>query len=223
MDLSRLFGAALAGGLALLVNASSLAANPLVREINIRPIRDRHPQLGNALGLAVNADAHVMYLSHGSDSFSGAYLYTLDMNGALLAEVNWVTFYGPSSYPIGLAYEPSTGRLHALVIRNNGGSFSARVVDIDPSGPTILGEFPVSSTNHGFEQRADGYWQTLFSPSALRHYGLAGGFIEDLPIGAFGDGVASSFTGEGFFLSDHQGRRISEIDRQGNLLRVAST
>jgi hypothetical protein len=231
MSRSRLFMAALVGGLALMVNVPRIEADPLEREIDIRPVINLNPRSGNAHGVAYDRDAQVIYLSHGSDLWEyRPYLYTLDMNGAVLATVDWWAFYGPSSYPASLSYDETARRLYVQVERlEPNQTFTSRVVEIDPSGPAILREFPLSSTDHALLWRDDGFWQALDGGDVLRHYGHGGGFLEDLPLGGFGPGVsgpsdvASSFADGGFFLSDHHGRRIVEVDRQGNLIRVGST
>jgi Phage integrase, N-terminal SAM-like domain len=81
------FAAACLIGLMLLVGgAADLRADPILEVIDIRPILARH-EIGNALGLAFDPDSNVIYLAHGSDP-SGGFIYTLDIHGSLLHELD---------------------------------------------------------------------------------------------------------------------------------------
>src|SRR4051794_28667106 len=101
----RILAAAYLGVLALLLSGTpSAGVDPILRVIDIRPILDRHPAIGNSLGLAYNPAADLLFLAHGSDP-RGGFIYTLDQNGNLLKEVNFQTAYRPGSYPTSLSYD----------------------------------------------------------------------------------------------------------------------
>ncbi len=76
-------------------NTQRIEAAPNVEVINIRPIIARQ-SLANALGLAYNPVANVLYLAHGSGSDYG-HIYTIDMQGTLLNDLDFQAVYHPGT------------------------------------------------------------------------------------------------------------------------------
>jgi hypothetical protein len=207
-----------------------VAAQSIIKVIDIRPIIALGS--GNAMGLAFDPTANVLYL--GQDSGS---IYTLDLDGHLLDQHNLHATYKPDSFPISLTFDGQTGHLFV-----HAGVFTGQVcvdhlVEMTPDGETVFGDLTLGNCAEGgpLIVREDGLWQTRFGDRALRHLTKEGAFIEDVslagefpagfPAGAGFPGptaLASSFS-DGFFVVDHFGRRLLEFDRSGNAVGVAST
>jgi hypothetical protein len=196
--------------------------------IDIRPILDRHPDIGNSLGLAYNPASDVIYLAHGSGGpATGGFIDTLDINGNLLSELNFQLAYRPESFPTSLSYDRSSG--HLFVFAFGVGEGIGNIVEMSPDGSTIFSEFSVPlGGGGGIVVRDDGIWQSLFASDIIRHYTRDGVFIEDVSVAnsfqgfSGADDLTSSFMG-GFFIVDHFGRRIVEVDIAGNEITAVST
>jgi len=210
-----------------LAPASADAASGVIQIIDIRPILARH-DIGNLSGLAFNPDLNVIYLSHGD--YRGGFLYTLDMDGNLLTEVDFWAAYQPQAVPDSVSYDRDSGHLFVLVYVPVGDGFAVHLVEISPDGSTIFSDLTPIDTDGGGSiiVRADGLWQARFGEDVIRHYTRAGTFIEDISVAqAFPGfpgpyGLASSFRG-GFFLVDFFGRRLVEVDGGGEEIAEAST
>jgi hypothetical protein len=103
------------------------------------------------------------------------------------------------------------------------------IVEMSPDGSTIFSEFSVPlGGGGGIVVRDDGIWQSLFASDIIRHYTRDGVFIEDVSVAnsfqgfSGADDLTSSFMG-GFFIVDHFGRRIVEVDIAGNEITAVST
>lgn len=219
--------AALSLGILILIacTAQPAVANPLLGVIDIRPILAGQPGR-NSLGLAYNPVSDVLYLAHGSDPRSG-FIYTLDLQGNLINALNFQTAYGAATYPTSLSYDRNTGHLWVFALGVEVGV--GNIVEISPDGSRIFTEFTVPlGGGGGIAVRDDGIWQSMFASDSVRHYTRYGKFIEDVPVAGFPQGfpgpvdIAPSFTG-GFFLVDHFGRRLIEVDIAGNEKAEAST
>ncbi len=215
------------GILALMAcGAQRTEANPILGVLDIRPILNRHPGIGNSLGLAYNPISDFLYLAHGSEP-SGGFIYTLDLSGNLLNELNFQAVYRPGSYPTSLSYDRSSG--HLFVFAFGIGPEVGNIIEMSPDGSTIFRELTVPlGGGGGIVVRDDGIWQSLFASDIIRHYTRDGVFIEDVSVaGSFPgfpgpDDIASSFI-SGFFLVDHFGRRLVEVDVRGNEIAAVST
>ena len=195
--------------------------------IDIRPIIERH-DIGNALGLAYNPNRNVIYLSHGSDP-RGGFIYTLDTRGNLLSEFNFQTAYRAGFWPTSLTYDSTTGHLFVYALSLVG---ITNLVEMTPDGSTIFGEVTIPGGG-GVMVRDDGIWQTVFANDAIRHYTRSGEFIEDVSLAAsFPPGfpgpesLTSSFkdgASRGFFVVDHFGQRIVEVDEEGHEIAAVTT
>ena len=73
--------------------------------IDIRPITGLR-DIGNAPGLAYNAESDLLYLAHGDSR--GAFIYTLDTRGHLLGEFDFEAAYKPGYWIGSLVYDEST-------------------------------------------------------------------------------------------------------------------
>ena len=201
-------------------------ADPILGVIDIRPLLGMHPEAGNSLGLAYDPVSDVLYLSHGSDP-RGGFIYKLDTGGNLLSEFNFETAYRPGSYPTALSYDASSSHLFVLALGVGDGI--GNIVEMSPDGSTIFRELTVPlGGGIGVAVRDDGIWQSLFASDIIRHSTRNGVFIEDFSVASSFPGfpgpynLTSSFT-NGFFIIDHFGRRIVEVDLHGNEVAVAST
>jgi hypothetical protein len=224
----RILAAARFIGLALLVgSAMQLRADPILEVIDIRPILARH-DIGNALGLAFNPDSNVIYLAHGSDP-RGGFIYTLDVHGSLLHEFDLQSAYRPGAFPEALSYDRSSGHLFVVATVPVGDGFVAHLVEIDPHTANILTDLPIDTFGLGVHVRGDGIWQPRFAEDIIRHYTRDGEFIEDVSVAGSFPGfpgpfaLTSSFRGGGFFIVDHFGRRIVEVDIAGHEVAAVST
>jgi hypothetical protein len=104
-----MLAAAYVGVLGLLMSGAEWAgADPFLGVIDIRPIFALHPEIAcsNALGLAYNPDADVLYLGHSSDP-RGAFIYTMDFHGNLLNEFDLQSAYQPGAFLKFLSYDRS--------------------------------------------------------------------------------------------------------------------
>jgi hypothetical protein len=220
--------AAWIGLLALcLCGTADVTADPILDVIDIRAILARH-DIGNALGLAFNPELNVIYLAHGSDT-RGGFVYTLDAGGGLLSELDLQTAYQPGAFPDSLGYDRSSGHLFVLVSVPAGQGFVSRVLEIDPTTGTIFRDVPIDiDGGGGIHIRSDGLWQSRFSEDVVRHYDRDAVFIQDVSVAASFPGfpgpnaLTSSFKG-GFFIVDHFGKRIVEVDPTGTEVAAAST
>ncbi len=223
----RMRAAVCLGILALMACGEQRAeADPILGVLDIRPILDRHPGIGNSLGLAYNPVADVLYLAHGSEPSAG-FIYTLDPSGSLITELNFQAAYRAGSYPTSLSYDRSTG--HLFVFAFGVGPGVGNIVEMSPDGSTIFRELTVPlGGGVGVAVRYDGIWQSMFASDIIRHYTRDGTFVEDVSVASSFPGfpgpvdIASSFTG-GFFLVDHFGRRLVEVDIVGNEIAAVST
>jgi hypothetical protein len=176
----RLLAAAYIGALTLLISGAQQAeADPILGVIDIRPVIGRH-DVGNVLGLAYNPDADVLYLAHGSSPMGG-FIYTFDIDGNLLNELNFQLVYRPESYPTSLSYDRSSGHLFVFAFGVEEGI--GNVVEMSPDGSTIFSEFTVPlGGGGGIVVRGDGIWQSLFGSDIIRHYTREGVFIENVSV-----------------------------------------
>jgi len=214
----------------LFVKMPYAAADPILGVIDISAIRDRHPGGGNSLGVAYNPTSDVLYLSQfvtPSAAPTQGYIYTLDLQGNLLNELNFQEVYTPGSYPTSLSYDQKTG--HLFVYAFGVGPEVGNFVEMSPDGKTIFNQFTVPlGGGGGIHVRDDGVWQSLFASDTIRHYTPAGTFIDELSVASSFPGfpgpndLTSSFTG-GFFLLDSFGSRVVEVDSNGNEVTSVST
>jgi hypothetical protein len=204
---------------------TQLRAEPIVEVINIEPILARH-DIGNALGLAFDPRFNVFYVAHGSDT-RGGFIYTLDVQGTLLNEFDLQGAYQPGSFPESLSFDLTSGHLFVVVAVPAGPDFVAHLLEIDPLTFSLLDD-RLLNTFGGIHVRADGIWQALFAQDVIRHYSRALAFIEDASVAPSFPGfpgpiaLTSSFR-DGFFVVDHFGRRLVEVDNGGRELAQAST
>jgi hypothetical protein len=207
--------------------AQRAGAEPILSVIDIRPIVDQH-DIGNALGVAYNPAADVIYLAHGSDS-RGGFIYTLDMHGNLLNEFDLQSAYQPGAFPESLSYDRSSGHLFVVAPVPVDEGFISHLLEIDPHTANILRDLPIDTNGGGgIHVRGDGIWQARFSEDIIRHYTPDLVFIEDVSVAGSFPGfpgpiaLTSSFMG-GFFIVDHFGRRLVEVDPAGNEVAAVST
>ena len=226
MKSTRMCFAAWLGFLAVLIFGDWRAeATPILGVIDITPILDRH-SVGNSLGLAYNPASNVLYLAHGSGD-SGGFIYTLDLSGNLINELNFEAAYRPGSYPTSLSYDRTTG--HLFVFAFGVGINIGNIVEMSVDGSTIFREFTVPlGGGGGIVVRDDGIWQSMFANDSIRHYTRDGNVISDVSVASSFPGfpgpvdITSSFT-SGFFLDDFFGQRIVEVDIGGNEITAVST
>ena len=200
-------------------------ADPIIDVIDIEPVLARH-DIGNALGLAFDPRLQVFYLGHGSGS-QGAFIYTLDAEGALLNEFDLEAAYQPGVILESLSFDLTSGHLFVLAAVPAGQGFVGHLLEIDPLTFSLLDDRLIS-TFGSIHVRADGIWQALFAEDVIRHYSRALAFIEDVSVAGSFPGytgpiaLTSSFRG-GFFVVDHFERRLVEVDTAGRELAEAST
>jgi hypothetical protein len=103
-------------------------------------------------------------------------------------------------------------------------------VEIDPQTANLFSDLLIADRDRGggIYVRGDGIWQARFAEDIIRHYTREGVFSEDVSVAASFPGfpgpfaLTSSFMG-GFFIVDHFGRRIVEVDIAGNEVTAVST
>lgn len=214
-------GFALLGG-----DARPLRADPILDVIAIDTLLARH-DIGNALGLAFNPQANVLYLAHGSDQ-RGGFIYTLDAQGTLLNEVNLQSLY-PGAFPTSLSFDSSSGHLVVVVAVPVGVGFVEHLMEIAPYTAHIFSDLLIDTDGGGgIHVRDDGLWQARFAEDVIRHYTRGGSALNDVSVASSFPGfpgplaLTSSFIG-GFFVVDHFGRRIVEVDMVGHEVTAVST
>jgi hypothetical protein len=167
----------------------------------------------------------VIYLAHGSSPLRG-FIYTLDIDGNLLNELNFQLAYRPESYPTSLSYDRSSGHLFVFAFGVEEGI--GNIVEMSPDGSTIFSEFTVPlGGGGGILVRDDGIWQSLFASDIIRHYTREGVFIEDVSVAESfpftgPNDLTTSFTG-GFFIVNGDLQRIVEVDMAGHEVAAVST
>ncbi|MBN2258509.1 MAG: hypothetical protein JW704_11955 [Anaerolineaceae bacterium] len=169
----------------LLVNMQYAAAGPILGAIDVGPIRDTHPGPGNSLGVAYNPTSDVLYLSQfvtpPTPPFIEGYIYTLDLQGNLLNELNFQEVYRPESYPTSLSYDETSG--HLFVFAFGVGPGVGNIIEMSPDGTAIFNEFTVSlGGGGGIHVRDDGVWQSLFASDIVHRYTKDGTFIDKLSV-----------------------------------------
>lgn len=207
------------------VGSSQLhTTNGIIDVIDIRPIIARHA-VSNSLGLAFNPDLNVLYVAHGASPLGG-FIYTLDLHGKLLDEIDFQLAYRSGAYPTSLSYDPATKHLYIVVY----GSTSPELVEFDPASRTALRSWTIDSLGGGgaIKVTDDGFWQSRFAEDIIRRYSTDGTFLQDVSVassfpGASGPGGLTPSVAGGFFVVDHSGRRIVEVDRTGREMAVLST
>jgi hypothetical protein len=207
-----------------------LRAQPTILDvIELGPILARH-DVGNALGLAFDPQLNVFYIAHGSDT-RGAFIYTLDAQGRLLDEYDFLSAYGPGSFLESLSYDEASGHLFALAEVPVGTDFVAHLLELEPGTFTVLTDQVIDNAGGGgggIHVRTDGIWQARFAEDVIRHYSRALALIDDVSVAASFPGfpgplaLTSSFRG-GFFLVDLFGSRLVEVDVAGHQIAEAST
>ncbi len=204
----------------------------VLKSIDIQSILLRH-NVGNTPGLAYNAASDVLYLAHGSDP-SGGFIYTLDLRGNLIREINLQQVYRPGSYPNSLSYDDVTGHLFVEVIVELPSGPHWTIVEMSPDGSSIFREISVPGPVGGGQSmvRADGIWQTQFALDTIRHYTADGKFVEEIsveasfPPGFPGPEALTSAIDDptgGFLLVDHFGQRIVQVDGVGREIAATTT
>ena len=214
------------GAIAVIVAvAIPVRAQPVLDVIDIEPILGRH-DIGNALGLAFDAQLNVFYLAHGSDR-RGAFIYTLDAQGHILNEYDFQGAYAPGSFLTSLSYDETSGHLFAIAAVPMGADFVAHLLELDRGTFTLLNDHVIDDFG-GIHVRADGIWQARFAEDVIRHYLRDLALIEDVSVASSFPGfpgpvaLTSSFSG-GFFLVDLFGSRLVEVDSAGHQIAEAST
>jgi len=99
------------------------------------------------------------------------------------------------------------------------------------NGSTIFREVQIPPRGTFLAVGGDGIWVSRFPADTLAHYTRAGVLIEEVSVaasfGAAGLGgpgpVTSSFDGQGFFVADHFGQRLLEVDRNGHEIAAVTT
>ena len=230
MNNRRVIAAAVAAFALMLsvASASAAAASGAIQIIDIRPVIGRH-NAGNSLGLAYNPDLNVIYLSHGSD-IRGGFIYTVDLDGHFLNEIDFWAAYQSQAIPTSLTYDRSTGHLFVLAEVPAGADFVTHLVEISVDGSTSFSDLDLGDASFltSMIVRDDGLWSTHYSAHAIRHYSRTGALIEEISVAdafPFTEGpfaLASSFSG-GFFVVDHFGRRLVEVDGVGEEIAEGST
>lgn len=194
---------------------------------------------GNLLGCAYNSNLDVVYLSHGSDS-TGGYIHTIDLKGNLLDTWDFSAAYRSSpagkSWPNSISYDIGTNHLFVLAdtrVSTWPDIYETAVVEMSLDGTVIYNEYDVTGINYiagggGLYVNTNGIWLTSFLNDGISHLSRDGSFLEQFHVGGFPDGfggpvdVAGSFNG-GFFLRDHFGCRVVEVDNAGNYVSAFST
>jgi hypothetical protein len=215
-----LWFAAVAATLSLVpVNASGVSG--VIQVIDVSSILQRK-DLGNSLGLAYNADLNVIHLSQTTAVGDKGFLYTVDLGGHLLLELDFETLYRPGFVPLSLSYERSSGHLFVVAAGSE-----AHLLDMSPDGATIFSDMIIEDSG-AMVVRSDGLWQLRNARGIIRHYSRAGVFIEDISASnAFGSfdqalALATSFRG-GFFLVDNLGGRLVEVNGGGTEIAEGMT
>ena len=129
----------------------------------------------------------------------------------------------------GLSHDPISGRLFALaaVPTASAAGYAPRLLEIDPGTFTFLSDRPFDGLGD-IRVRPDGIWQARFAEDAILHYSRTLTLIETLSVAGSFPGfpgplaLTSSFR-DGFFLLDHFGRRLVEVDKAGDEIAVVST
>ena len=225
---------ALVLALTLWVGIPQVAAEPILGVIDISSIRNRHPGAGNSLGVAYSPISDVLYLSQfvtpSGPPFIEGYIYTLDLQGNLLHELNFQNAYRAGWYPESLSYDRGSG--HLFVFASDFFAVSpgvGKIVEMSPDGAVIYNEFTVSSGGGGgIHVRDDGIWQSLFASDTIRHFTRDGTLIEELSVANSFPGfpgpedLTSSFM-RGFFLVSSFASKVVEVDIAGNEITSVST
>jgi len=196
--------------------------------LDVRSILARHHNVGNVSGVAYNAAADVIYLSHGSDP-SGAFIYTLDSSGNFLGELNLQAVYRPGVWPNSLSYDDATGHLFVEVREFVGNVAQTTIVEMDADGSTIFREVPLPGPAGYSMVRTDGIWQPAVD--TIRHYTMDGELVEQLsvkasfPPGAGPLALTSAIddpTG-GFVLVGHSRQRLVQVAGDGREVSAVPT
>ncbi|MGF7209767.1 hypothetical protein GGE65_004370 [Skermanella aerolata] len=200
-------------------------AGPILRDIDITSILSRHPA-GNSLGLAYNPVSDVLHLAHGSGS-GGGFIYTLDLDGNVIKELDFEEAYRAGSYPTSLSFDRVTG--HLFVFAFGVGDGVGNIVEMRTDGSAIFREFTVPiGGGGGILVRGDSIWQAMFASDVIRQYARDGNVVRDVSVSNSFPGfpgpedITSSFT-NGFFLNDFFGERIVEVDAGGREIAAIST
>lgn len=193
---------------------------PVMGKINLDPILARH-DVGNALALAFNPEDQVFYVGHGSD-YRGSWLYTVNLQGQLLAELNldgWL--------PLSFSYESSTRHLFAEEILIRTTDVISRYIEMQPDGQIVRTILNQPIINESLITTDDGIWG-VNGQDELKHFDRDGKLLEQFSIEASFPGPASaawnlseSLNG-GFYFTD-EARNVIETDRQGRELRRITT
>jgi hypothetical protein len=144
-----------------LANRAPLAlASPILDVIDVASIRNRHPGPSNSLGVAYNPVSDVLYLSQSvtppGPPFIAGYIYTLDLQGHVLNEIDFQKAYRPEWYPASLSYDTATGHLFVKAY-NFEVPGAANVVEMSPDATTIFNEFAIPiGGDGGIHVRAGG-------------------------------------------------------------------
>ncbi|MBX3616710.1 MAG: PEP-CTERM sorting domain-containing protein [Nitrosomonas sp.] len=168
----------------------------------------------------------MIYLGHGSDAL-GSFIYTLDDHGNFINELDFGAAYSSSNVINSLNYDRSSKHLWVSTTVIVGSDYTDHFVEIDPSTAKIYNDLQIDHLDSAYV-RNDGIWTTLFEEDVIRHYDLNGVFIGDISVADIfpgfpgPSGLASAPDG-GFYIIDHFGQRIVEIDIAGHEIGVAST
>src|SRR5262249_32833546 len=153
--------------------ASAQAVSGVIQIIDVSPILNR-PGLGNSLGLAYNPDLNVIYLSQTTVVGDKGFIYTVDLTGHLLLELDFQAVYRPGFSPLSLSYDRSSGHLFVVA-----GGPEIHLVEISPDGATVFSDMIIEFSG-ALVVRSDGLWQLISARGIIRHYSRTGAFIEDI-------------------------------------------
>jgi|SRR5688500_12159800 hypothetical protein len=237
-------GAVMLSGAAVARLSAQLGDDPILAVIDLTQVLARQPGSGNAIGLAFDPQRNVLYLGHNPlqgtpgqpNSIPRSFIYTLDLQGNVLDEFDFErAFFERTSQPgailDGLSHDPIRGHLFALaavpVNPSNLFAYVPRLVEIDLETFTFLSDRPFGGFGD-IRARPDGIWQARFAEDAIRHYSPSLTVIGNVSVASSFPGfpgpyaLTSSFR-DGFFLVDHFGRRLVEVDAAGREIAVSST
>lgn len=203
---------------------ASVKAGPIVISHGLYGIHD-----GNILGIAYNPNADVIYLAHGSDT-RGGYIRTIDLRGNLLSTWDFRAATG-LDYATSLSYDASSGHLFAGTEKYEDAGGQRGLIEMSPDGSTIYGQVDLTHSDYG-----DGglglcvgrgsIWLSSYRNETITQLSMQGEFMRQFPVEGFaGDGgpvdLAADFD-DGFFLLDHFGSRIVEVDNAGKCIAELS-
>jgi hypothetical protein len=204
-----------------------------VSVIDILPIRN-FSDYGHFKGLAYNAQTDQFYFTQSSYSYSNpsGLIYTIESDGTLVSKWELLDLYPNPNTGLGVeisdvVYDNSTNRFFiSAAYKQTEYPWEGHLIEASTDGSTLFGDISTIDSRY-FEIDGANIWGTSYYPSSLYRYTQSGQLIESYDMstlfGAYGPSTLTSSFDNGFFINDHFGRGIVEVDQYGNGLRYFST